>query len=397
MRGTTQMMGRALLGALVLAWMATAGWSQSLTWLGTLPGGDRSARLMVFPPTAPWWSAGLSTFARYDSCLSLDGVWWHARPRHAGRLWERAYGVSADGAVVVGWAYNAAGYGACLSLDGGWVGCKTSARCRAAGWSYAYGVSADGAVVVGWAENAAGQMACLSLDGVGWDARPRHAGRLFESEAYGVSADGAVVVGWAENAAGQRRAFRWTASGWDAGPRHAGRRLERGFWCFRRRLRGGRLGLLQRRRAFSVPFAGRLRVGCKTSARWAAFRALLMVFQPTAPWWSAGLYNAAGHWRAFRWTASGGMEDLNTTYASLLTNGSVLWEARAISPDGRYIVGGATTPPQGAGKPSCWIRASRGAGMWTATAVWTTPTCCKCCSRSAGAATATKTSTGTAQ
>jgi hypothetical protein len=33
------------------------------------------------------------------------------------------------------------------------------------------------------------------------------------------------------------------------------------------------------------------------------------------------------------------MEDLNTTYASLLTNGSVLIEARAISPDGRYIVG----------------------------------------------------------
>ena len=33
------------------------------------------------------------------------------------------------------------------------------------------------------------------------------------------------------------------------------------------------------------------------------------------------------------------MEDLNTTYASLLTNGSVLIEARAISPDGRYIAG----------------------------------------------------------
>jgi hypothetical protein len=33
------------------------------------------------------------------------------------------------------------------------------------------------------------------------------------------------------------------------------------------------------------------------------------------------------------------MEDLNTTYASLLTDGSMLWEARAISPDGRYIVG----------------------------------------------------------
>jgi len=50
-------------------------------------------------------------------------------------------------------------------------------------------------------------------------------------------------------------------------------------------------------------------------------------------------YNGAGEWRAFRWTASGGMEDLNITYASLLTNGSVLTIASAISPNGRYIVG----------------------------------------------------------
>jgi probable HAF family extracellular repeat protein len=50
-------------------------------------------------------------------------------------------------------------------------------------------------------------------------------------------------------------------------------------------------------------------------------------------------YNAAGDWDAFRWTAAGGMEDLNITYANLLTNGSVLIEAHAISPDGRYIVG----------------------------------------------------------
>jgi len=49
--------------------------------------------------------------------------------------------------------------------------------------------------------------------------------------------------------------------------------------------------------------------------------------------------NAAGQYRAFRWTASGGIEDLNTTYASLLTNGSELFRAFAISPDGRYIVG----------------------------------------------------------
>jgi hypothetical protein len=81
---------------------------------------------------------------------------------------------------------------------------------------------------------------------------------------------------------------------WDARPRHAGRQLELCLWCFRRRRRGGRLGSERRR---------------------------------------------AG--RAFRWTASGGMEDLNTYVYVLscsVTPGSVLI-ARAISPDGRYIVG----------------------------------------------------------
>jgi probable HAF family extracellular repeat protein len=49
--------------------------------------------------------------------------------------------------------------------------------------------------------------------------------------------------------------------------------------------------------------------------------------------------NAEGQPRAFRWTAAGGMEDLNITYAHLLTDGSELYRANAISPDGRYIVG----------------------------------------------------------
>jgi hypothetical protein len=88
-----------------------------------------------------------------------------------------------------------------------------------------------------------------------------------------------------------------------------------------------------------VPFAGHHGAGCRTSARWAAIGAGLLAFQPTAPWWSAGLPTPQGIIVPFRWTASGGMEDLNTTYACLLTNGSVLIDANAISPDGRYIVG----------------------------------------------------------
>jgi hypothetical protein len=50
-----------------------------------------------------------------------------------------------------------------------------------------------------------------------------------------------------------------------------------------------------------------------------------------------------------------GMEDLNITYAHLLTDGSVLWRANAISPDGRYIVGqGYNAATRREQKPSCW-------------------------------------------
>jgi probable HAF family extracellular repeat protein len=113
-----------------------------------------------------------------------------------------------------------------------------------------------------------------------------------QSEASGVSADGSVVVGWAENAAGQGRAFRWTAA---EGMQDLG-------------TLGGRQSY-----AYAVSADGAVVVGWAEKAVWQG--------------------------RAFRWTASGGMEDLNTTYASLLTNGSELVWARAISPDGRYIVG----------------------------------------------------------
>ncbi len=80
------------------------------------------------------------------------------------------------------------------------------------GKSVAYGVSADGSVVVGKAHNAAGQDRAFRWTAAGG---MRSLGTLGggESEARGVSADGSVVVGVAENAAGEARAFRWTAAG----------------------------------------------------------------------------------------------------------------------------------------------------------------------------------------
>jgi probable HAF family extracellular repeat protein len=112
------------------------------------------------------------------------------------------------------------------------------------------------------------------------------------SGAWGVSADGSVVVGRADNAAGEWHAFRWTAA--------------RGMQDL------GTLG------------------GCCSVALGVSADGSVVV---------GVAYNAAGQIRAFRWTAAGGMENLNIAYAYLLTNGSVLEVASAISPDGRYIVG----------------------------------------------------------
>jgi len=160
---------KALTSAWVLALLATVAWSQSITWLGTLPGGGYS----------------------------------------------EASGVSANGTVVVGFAVNAAGYSHAFRWTAS-GGMQDLGTLPGYDMSYADGVSADGSVVVGTAVyeyyyfyysrafrwTASGGMQDLgTLPGGG------------SSEAYGVSADGAVVVGWAENAAEQWRAFRWTVDG----------------------------------------------------------------------------------------------------------------------------------------------------------------------------------------
>jgi len=270
----------ALLSACVMSLIATAGWSQSLTWLGTLGGNHSdacgvSADGRVVVGTA----ANAEGYSRIFRWTAADGMIDLGTLPGGGGSW--AHAVSADGRTVVGRADYYGLYNSYYLYPAHWT---LGQSLRQWNWS-AQGVSADGSVVVGTSNRFAIRWAAGGTQNLG----TLPGGRV--SVAYGVSADGAVVVGWSENAAWQIRAFRWTASG---GMQDLGTLGGSDSW------------------AYGVSADGSVVVG------WAA--------------------NAAGQYRAVRWTASG-IEDLNITYASLLTNGSWLSEARAISPNGRYIVG----------------------------------------------------------
>lgn len=213
---------------------------------------------------------------------------------------SQAYDASADGSVVVGaaiWSGDGRNRAFRWTQAGGMQNLGTlPGGIR----SVARGVSSDGNVVAGWSgfENL-NHHAFRWENGVMADLHNPDWPTTWNSEAQGISGDGAVVVGvWAGSSWSPVRPFRWSAS--------TGM-VDLGV------LPGGAWG-----EAWAANFDGSKVVG-----------------------WSEV---SSGNWHALLWEEELGLQDLNVLFADLLTDGSILRTAYAISANGRYIAGYGQRP-----------------------------------------------------
>ncbi len=291
-------------------WRADSGWQD----LGIPPAGYR----------APIAVGGMSADGRVvvgwvkDSNLTTHAFRWveGSGIQFLGDLgcgWSEAYAVSADGRVIVG----RTGARIIKPIPGGvdtlcvirafrWMGGRMEDLDTLPGYpdastaQYIAGdVSADGSVV-GTAEDLVRPQERIVVRAFRWVAgQGMHELGMLPgyswSEAYLVSSDGRIIYGVArDTSSGSVRIVRWVDGQVQQIQDLSDSLVPNG-------------GIMQ-----DVSADGRIVVGYT--------------------------YGRTGRY-AFRWVEGQGMENLNITYASLLTDGSVLLGATAISPDGRFIVG----------------------------------------------------------
>jgi probable HAF family extracellular repeat protein len=184
--------------------------------LGTFPGGNSHSYSQGISAdgTVLVGSVKIGMYKREAFQWTRDdgmvGLGWLSSGSSADYWYSFAYGVSANGSVIVGYssstpvdpqAFRWTQSGGMVGL-GGLPGGYFS--------SEAFDVSDDGSVVVGYGGSPSGTQAFRwtqtdFMVGLG-DLN----GGNFHSEARAVSGDGSTVVGWGTSASGQE-AFRWTA------------------------------------------------------------------------------------------------------------------------------------------------------------------------------------------
>lgn len=283
-----------------------------------LPGGDCVVGHQDAGPFTPFHALRWTRAGGAADLGTLD-------PPNNGTKSSFARSASADCSVVVGYS-DIAGAAAVnqafrWSAAAGMVG--LGAPAGAARSSRALATSADGSVIVGDADfpPPTGSSFILANRAFRWTAAGGFQdlgalGALERSIALAVSGDGATVVGQA-NGPFTGRAFRWTAA---AGLQSLGT------------LPGHAVSL-----ASGVSDNGRIVAGI-SSPGYAEYRGEVL-----------GIEGAGA---AFRWTASAGMQDLRSLLVATGVNmtGINLLSVTAMSADGQWLAGHATTPTTPSGE-----------------------------------------------
>ncbi|HZL00123.1 MAG TPA: hypothetical protein VFC47_09490 [Caulobacteraceae bacterium] len=222
--------------------------------------------------------------------------------------YSEAYGVSADGSVVVGAANTPNGFAHAFEWTQAGGISDLGALDSAAQASVALGVSGDGATVVGMSTTTAGDWQAFEWTAGKGMVDLGHLGTSAGnySVAWGVNSDGSVIVGGSWTDTTIDRAFRWTAA---TGMVNLGLISGDGYSD-----------------ALGVSGDGNTVVGVSTVA--------------------------AGYLHAFRWTSAGGMADLGTIGG--VTGGAA---AIAANSDGTVVVGRSVFDSAGAFHAFRWTSA----------------------------------------
>jgi probable HAF family extracellular repeat protein len=304
--------------------------AQTLTWLGVLPGGQSSwagdvsadGTVVVGQSQAPYHAFRWTPTNGVQDLGTLGGNWSEARS------------VSADGAIIAGMSYTDP-YTLCAARWTVGTGWQNLGDLGPAIFTEAFGISGDGVVIAGWAYNHTTlfDRAFRWTEDEGFVDLGNLPGSVWGGAAYAASWDGSVIVGTAITASFQWIPFRWTQeTGMVAlvqAPGEARSLSANGAVVV------GHAATVAGTRPFLwTETAGAVELGTLGFTHGAAEDVSADGTTVVGKLWNT---NAPAH--AFRWTQEIGMENLNTTYASLLTSGSQLHSALAISLDGRYLVG----------------------------------------------------------
>ncbi|MFN4032798.1 MAG: hypothetical protein ACK4ME_04140 [Fimbriimonadales bacterium] len=323
--------GRSLGSLLTLTVLTSVATAQTLTWLGTLGGVYSTANGVSDDGSVVVGTSDTERGVRAFRWTPTTGM---VNLGTLGGLESFADSVSADGSVIVGAADT-----------------STNER-RAHRWTHSTGmqiveprgtgssarsVSADGSVIAGGYRVSFSPL--LDHSYVRTPIQTYTLEPFAGIGAYGgkISRDGTVVVGSSTiypAPSATTRAFRWTAAG---GMQNLGQ-LGTGV------SNHSSADCLSSDGSIVYGISDQGTGGNRVMFRWTeadGMQSTGVNMNPTDTTTDGSV--VVGHVdfvRAVRWTQQNGLEDLNTTYAHLLSDGSSLKIAVAISPDGRYIVGG---------------------------------------------------------